>query len=330
MREFYSDEKLDAIFAEHRECQVEGTLLFSSLIRLLVPVVSCQKASVNASYKASGLDVSRQAVYDKLKGVEASVSAELLRTPVAELRRIQDKAKTTRDDLLPGYHTYVIDGKKFNGTEHRLKETRAMTAAPLPGMAITMLDTRYGLFVDIENEGDAYRCERKVFEPMLNRLEEGALYLADRNFSDGPLILGFINAGSVFVIRQHGACPSWREIPGKNREAKGKDSNGAQVYEELIEVRLPNGSWHKVRRISVKLKKATRKGDKVLHFISNLPKAVSAVKIANLYRKRWTIETCLGYLAQALNAEINTLCYPPAAGLCFCLGAHAFQYHEHD
>jgi len=118
----YSDEKLDAIFAEHRECQVEGTLLFSSLIRLLVPVVSCQKASVNASYKASGLDVSRQAVYDKLKGVEASVSAELLRTPVAELRRIQDKAKTTRDDLLPGYHTYVIDGKKFNGTELVLRK----------------------------------------------------------------------------------------------------------------------------------------------------------------------------------------------------------------
>ena len=43
------------------------------------------------------------------------------------------------------------------------------------------------------------------------------------------------------------------------------------------------------------------------------------MKISGAYAKRWTIETCLGHLAQALNAEINTLCYPAAAELCFSL-----------
>ena len=321
----FSDEKLDQVFWDHRERQVEGDLLFSALIRLLVPVVSGSKPSVHASYQASDLDVSRQAIYGKLQGVESNVSAGLVRAPVEELHRIQEKAGICREDVVPGYHTYVIDGKKFDGTEHRLKETRRLSSAPLPGMVVTLFDTRSAMFVDVECEADAYRCERKIVEPMLDRLEAGAVYLADRNFCDGPLISGFIKAGAFYVVRHHGRSPSWREIPGKERKAKGTDSRKGKVYEQEIEVRLADGSWKSVRRITVKLKTATRNKDKELHILSNLPKSVSAATISDAYADRWTIETSLGYLAQALNAEINTLCYPAAAQLCFCLALTLFN-----
>jgi IS4 transposase len=50
-------------------------------------------------------------------------------------------------------------------------------------------------------------------------------------------------------------------------------------------------------------------------------KAANAQKIADLYRKRWTIETAFQHLEKHLNSEINTLGYPRAAlfGVCIAL-----------
>ena len=128
----FSDQTLDALFSQHSVWQVESKLLFSALVKLLTPVVSGASHSVNASYQMSNCEVSSQAVYDKLKGVESEVSASLVRETVVELRRIQDKSKTLCDDVVPGYHTFVIDGKTYNGTEHRLKESREMPAHHCP------------------------------------------------------------------------------------------------------------------------------------------------------------------------------------------------------
>ena len=71
-----SDKALDKIFSEHRHAQVESTILFSHLVGMLVPVISGGAKSVNAVHQASGNSYSRQALYDKLKGVEAQVSSE--------------------------------------------------------------------------------------------------------------------------------------------------------------------------------------------------------------------------------------------------------------
>ena len=77
--------------------------------------------------------------------------------------------------------------------------------------------------------------------------------------------------------------------------------------------------------MTVKLKSPTRDGDITVTLLTNLPRTVSATTIADAYRQRWTIETCLGHLSRALNAEINTLCYPGAAGFCFCLALMLFN-----
>lgn len=322
----FSDEILDGIFAKYRERQVESPLLFSFLVQLLVPVITGSKASVNAAHQASNCDKSRQAIYDKLKGVESPVATALVRATVGGLRTLQNTTRVQRKDIIPGYHTFIIDGKSLNGTEHRLWESRYDSRCPLPGRCVAMLDTRYELFSDVEFEPYAYRCERKVLEPMFNRLQKGALYVADRNFSDGEIISHITQANAFFVIRQHSASPSWREIQGQVRKAcKHSKTLGGRVFEQQVEVQLPSGSWLPVRRVTIVLNKKTRNGDTTLNILTNLPAEVSASKVTLVYHNRWKIETCLGYLSQALNAEIKTLCYPGAAGLCFCLALALFN-----
>lgn len=323
----FSDECMDQIFRDHKERQLESPVLFSSLIQLLAPVVYGSKPSVHASYqeREDQLGVSKQAVYDKLQGVEPAVAGALVGVPAAELAQVLAKAKATKPDSVPGYHTFVIDGKRLDGTEHRLEETRRIKSAPLPGTVLAMLDTRLEMFVDVVCDPDAYACERKVVLALLERLAKGALYLADRNFCDGPLISRFLRAETFFILRHHARSPRWRKVPGLRLRKLGKDGRGGTVYEQEIEVFLPDDSWYRLRRITVKLVEPTRDGDTELHLLTNLPTAVSAIVVADAYGERWTIETCLGHVAQSLNAEINTLAYPGAALLCFCLGLVLFN-----
>jgi hypothetical protein len=323
----FSDARLDQVFRDHRERQVESSVLFSSLIHLLTPVVCGGKPSVHASYqeREEQLGVSKQAVYDKLQGIEPAVSGALVAIPTTELAHILAKAKAIKPDPVPGYHTYVIDGKRLNGTEHRLEETRRMKSSPLPGTVLAVMDTRLEMFVDVACDPDAYACERKVVLPLLEHLEKHALYLADRNFCDGPLIARFLLAETFFLLRHHGRSPRWREVPGYRARKVGTDSRGNVVSEQEIEVMLPDGSWYRLRRITVKLAEPTRDGDRELHLLTNLPVSVSAMTVADAYGHRWTIETGLEHLAQSLNAEIKTLAYPGAALLCFCLALVVFN-----
>ena len=47
--------------------------------------------------------------------------------------------------------------------------------------------------------------------------------------------------------------------------------------------------------------------------------------IAELYRKRWLIETAFAELEETLNGEVNTLGYPKAALLAFCVAVVAYN-----
>ena len=289
-----SAERLDSLFARHRRQQFESPVLFSYLVHLLTPVVSGRRDSVNASYLSNRIPESRQAVYDKLKGIEPRVSAALVRETVNELRAIQEKSKVCSKDVLPGYHTFIIDGKTFDGTEHRLSESRDDARVPLPGRVVAVLDTRYRLFIDVECSTNAMRCERKILEPILDRLEPGAVYVADRNFSDGTILQKFCQAKAYFVIRQHGASPSWHKIDVPIRKFKLPDGKGGKVSEQAVEVCLADGTLKVMRQVVVQTKTRTRNGDRTIVILSNLPSSVSARQIANCYANRWTIETCLG------------------------------------
>jgi IS4 transposase len=75
-----------------------------------------------------------------------------------------------------------------------------------------------------------------------------------------------------------------------------------------------DGQLLQTRRVKVCLKQPTRDGDREIFILTNLPSEVaSALLIAQLYRKRWTLETLFQVLTETLCCEINTLGYPKAA-----------------
>src|SRR5918997_886797 len=53
--------------------------------------------------------------------------------------------------------------------------------------------------------------------------------------------------------------------------------------------------------------------------LTNLPRRVSGRRVADLYRKRWTLETAFQHFEAYFHSEINTLGYPKAALFGFCL-----------
>ena len=92
-------------------------------------------------------------------------------------------------------------------------------------------------------------------------------------------------------------------------------------------VREPeSGETMRVRRITIALKEPTRDGDTALHILSNVPiPRASAAQLARLYGKRWSIETAFLEITTTLSCEINTLGYPKAALLTFCLALLAYN-----
>jgi IS4 transposase len=52
---------------------------------------------------------------------------------------------------------------------------------------------------------------------------------------------------------------------------------------------------------------------------------VSGKRVADLYLKRWTVETAFQHLEAYFRSEINTLGYPKAALFGFCLALVAYN-----
>ena len=87
-----------------------------------------------------------------------------------------------------------------------------------------------------------------------------------------------------------------------------------------------SGETMRVRRSTITLKEPTRDGDAALHILSNVPAPrASAAQVARLYGKRWSIETAFFEITTTLSCEINTLGYPKAALLTFCLALLAYN-----
>ena len=103
---------LDRLFEETSQVQYSKKLLFSSCVRIMSDVVFCTTPSVGAWYKENGqtLDVSFQAVYAKLQGIEPDVAAAMVHTTAAELMKARRQMGGVPRSLLAGYRVRVIDG----------------------------------------------------------------------------------------------------------------------------------------------------------------------------------------------------------------------------
>jgi len=314
-----SAERIDGLFHEYAIKQYENQLLFSTAVELLGLAVSRSRNSLREAYELDkeAVGVTIKALYDKLANTELQVSRALVRDTASQLAPILRYLKAGEPPLLEGYRAKILDGKHLGGTEHRIKETRTLNSSPLPGQWLVVLDPQQMLAIDAIPCEDAYTQERKLLVEVLPTVEENDLWIADRNFCTTMFLFGLVVRKGCFVIRQHGSTLSGKRLLGKRRRVKQCDTG--MIYEQSMEIDNPDsGETMTVRRITIELDNATRDGDTVMHILTNLP-AANAVTVADLYRKRWTVETAFQELGQALNAEIDTLCYPKAALLAYCI-----------
>ena len=315
---------LEDLFARHAERQYARDLLFSSVVDLLSLVVSGTHGSVHAAYQASPeeIAVSLTSVYNKLNGLETRLSAELVRHTARQLQPVLRQLGGVLPALVPGYRAQILDGNHLAATEHRLAETRAHSAAPLPGLALVVLDPAWMLITDVFPCENGHTQERALLGDVLATIRERDLWIADRNFCVQHFLLGIARKGGCFLIREHKGL-TW-QAAGKLR-SRGH-IEGARVREQRVSIRGDDGQPVYLRRVLLQLDKPTRAGETELALLSNLPpEAAGARRIGQVYRKRWTIETAFQEMTEALCCEVNTLCYPRAALFAFCVALVAYN-----
>lgn len=313
---------LDKLFRETAKRQHEGELLFSLVVETLSLAVTSTRESPNAAYEAckDRFTVSVNSFYNKLKGVETAVSRELVLRSADRLLPVIEKFKSKQPSLLPGYRVKIIDGNHLAATERRLKELRGRKAHAIPGFSLVVLDPRLRLVLDIYPCEDAYAQERSLLTQVLSSVTSGDLWIADRAYCTTEFIWEIRERKAHFLIRQHATTLSGKELVGARRYV-GKCKTG-KVYEQRLLVQH-FGQPFEVRRITIALTKPTSRGDTEIHLVTNL--AHKATKLADLYLQRWTIENVFQELGQALHSEINTLCYPKAGLLAFCVAVYTYN-----
>src|SRR5260370_18128469 len=265
--------------------------------------------------------VSLTSLYKKLQGIEAEVSAQLVRHTAQQFQPLIQEIGGALPEPIPGYPMHVLDGNNIAATEHRLGETRDNSAAPLPGKSLCVFKPAYQLVTNIVLCEDGHAQERALVDPILDVVENGSLWVADRTFCFQRFLLGKAKKLGFFVIREHAGLNY--KVSNKLRN-RGQSESG-EILEQTIVIEEENGSKHRLRRIVVKLNKATEEGDWELGILTNLAKTVSAVEVSEAYRKRWTIEGGFQDLTTTLDCEINTLCYPKAALFVFCVAVMAYN-----
>jgi Transposase DDE domain len=325
LENIFSSERLNTVFHQAAVKQYERELMFSTMVDITSLVVTRCAKSVHAAYvdQRARIPVSIKALYDKLSHVEVDTSRALVQYVAVQARELIDRTDGRRQPLLKGYRVRILDGNHLGKTDHRLGVLRGTSAGALPGQTLVLLDPQRMVIDDVVCCEDGHAQERSMLHEVLPVIKPRDLVIDDRNFCTLAFLFGLMRRKAYFITRQHGRMPF--KTRGKLRYI-GLTETG-RVYEQAAELCDPaTGEKKRVRRITVKLKTPTRDGDHEIHLLTNLPASrASAVKVAELYRKRWTLEDAFNQLTVDLRCELNTLGYPKAALFCFCVALCSYN-----
>ena len=318
-----NEEKLNTWFEANRGRQYTGELLFSTVVALMLEVVCQMRASVHVAYRnTENITVSLTSLYNKLNGMKTETSAALVRYVAQESTAIIKELKAELPAILPGYRTKLLDGNCIEASHHRLKVLRDTKAGALPGKSLVVFDPQLELAIDVFPCEDGHAQERSLLDKVLLTVMHKDLWIADRNFCTQDFLFGIHENGGFFVIREHLQMPV---VELDDPVLVGSSETG-EVFEQSVMLKSVTGVEYMARRVIVKLKSKTRNGDDEIRILTNLEKdAADAVKIAEIYRERWGIETAFQRIEGHFNSEINTLGYPKAALFGFCLALVAFN-----
>jgi DDE family transposase len=315
---------LDRLFNEHATVQYKHKIAFSALVDMMSLVVCHIYSSVNAAYTKckAKIGASLVAVYGKLRRTELPILAAFVDDTAHRLGAVVTQLQADLPSPVPGYRVQIIDGNHLAATERRLEVLRNQAAAPLPGQALVVYDPQLDLMTHLLPSEDGHAQERSLLNQVLPLIHEGEIWIEDRNFCTTEFVFGIQERKAYFIIRQHAGNLHWEEQ--STWTYCGRSASG-EVYEQSVRLWTEDGREMVCRRIRLQLDQPTRDGDRELYILSNLPKKVRAVLIANAYGKRWTIEVGFQKLATVLESEIDTLAYPKAALFGFAVGVAAYN-----
>jgi IS4 transposase len=323
MQQALSPEWLEEVFERNRDKQYTRELLFARVVDLMAVVALGLKPSLHAAAQASlELRVSLAALYDKVKRTEPQVVGALVRGSAEKLSPVVEFMKAKREPWVAGYRVRVLDGNHLAASEKRLKELRDFRGAALPGQALVVYAPELDMVVDMVPAEDAHAQERALMGPVLEQVQPGELWLADRNFSTTGILFAIDDKKAAFIIREHGASPNPTELEPQ-REV-GRVETGL-VFEQAVQIEDKTGRQLRLRRIILHLDKPTVDGETVIRLLTNVPaERMGAKEVVGLYRRRWSIESMFGRLESVLQSEVKSLGHPRAA--LFAFGVSVLTY----
>lgn len=319
-----ASEDLDAVFGDNAERQYTKDLLFSSVVDLMSVVVCKVQPSIHAAYQAvaESLPVSIASLYNKLNGTEPAIASALASHTASRLAPVIVAMGGQIPELLPGYRIRIIDGNHLAATQRRLDVLRGSVAGPLPGHALVVLDPQLMLATHMIPCEDGHAQERSLSASILELVTSQDVWIADRNFCTALLLSGIAIKPGFYVIRHHA---NMRFLSQGTLRRCGRIETG-EVFEQSVTIKDPQGNVMRARRVVLRLDQPTRDGDTEMSVLTNLPKAVAgAIAVAELYRKRWTLETMFQSLTQMFQGEIDSLAYPRAALLGFAVALASYN-----
>jgi len=204
----------------------------------------------------------------------------------------------------------------MEASQRRLGALREVQAAALPGKSLVVYEPACGLVTDVVPCEDGHAQERSLCKALLRTAQAGELWMADRNFCPREFLAELESHGAFFVLREP------QGLPGEIVSPRGMEHRLAtgHVAEPRVRFVDANSRVHRCRRLRLKLKEATRDGETLLYILTNVPRqTASPACVSELYRTRWTLETAFKHIEASFHSEINTLGYPKAAWLGFCL-----------
>ena len=318
-------EPMDELFECTATVQYTDKLLFSTVVDTMSLVVCGFYQSPRAVYvhQPEQFPVTLKSVYEKLKGVELPVMRQLVRDTALRLTAVVQALDGALPELLPGFTVKILDGNCLAATEHRIKELRDLAAGPLPGKTLLVFDPQLGLVVDVFPCEDGHAQERALLGPVLDSVQQGELWIEDRNFCTLGWLFGLVRGRQAHVlVREHKGLP-W--TAGNELRYVGRVETG-EVFEQAVEVTNEEGTVLRLRRIFIQLDQPTRDGDTEIALLTDLTgEQAGALTLARLYLERWQIETVFLVLTKTLHCEHPRLGYPKAALFAFCVTAVAYN-----
>src|SRR5881409_1269657 len=202
-------DRLDLWYRRTAEKQYTRDLLFSTVYDLMSQVVFCVQPSVRAAYLAQEADVGTSivSVYNKLNGLETRTSAALVRYSAREFAPLIAQMDGARAPWLDGYRVKIVDGNCLEASEHRLKALREAPGRALPGKSLVVYEPALGVVTDVFPCENGHAQERSLFGAVLDTVEAGDLWIADRNCCTRAFLCEINTRGAFCVTREHQGLP---------------------------------------------------------------------------------------------------------------------------